>query len=58
MSWSEYDGPPVQPQQGEGFGSVLIKRAFPQEYEPRTSFDFEPDGLKFALAFRLAASGE
>lgn len=53
MSWAEYDGPPIAPPQGEGFGSILIKRAFPQEYHPETAFDFQSDGLKFALVFRL-----
>ena len=52
MLRAEHDGPPVQPPKGEGFGSVLIKRAFPQEYEPKTSFAFEPDGLEFTLSFK------
>lgn len=53
LSWTEFDGPPIEPPQGEGFGSLLIKRAFSQEFEPETSFVFEPDGLKFSLRFKL-----
>jgi two-component sensor histidine kinase len=54
MSWSERDGPPVERPSGEGFGSILIKRAFTQGYHPRTRSVFEPDGLKFHLDFELS----
>lgn len=53
LSWSEFDGPPVEPPTAEGFGSLLIKRAFSQEFEPETSFVFDRDGLKFSMTFRL-----
>lgn len=52
--WSEWDGPPLSsPLTGEGFGSTLIRNAFPAGFEAKTRFDWEPDGLKFHLNFRL-----
>jgi two-component sensor histidine kinase len=53
LSWTEFDGPPVEPPESEGFGSLLIKRAFSQQFEPKTSFSFEESGLHFSLSFKL-----
>jgi len=53
LSWIEIDGPPVDPPGGQGFGSLLIKRAFSQAFDPHTSFAFQPNGLKFSLRFKL-----
>jgi two-component sensor histidine kinase len=58
LTWTEYDGPPVVPPETEGFGSLLIKRAFPPEFEPRTSFDFDEHGLHFSLTFKLSSGRE
>jgi two-component sensor histidine kinase len=53
LEWTEFDGPPVVAPEREGFGSLLIRRAFSQEYHPQTAFKFEEDGLNFTLEFRL-----
>ena len=53
LNWTEFDGPHVEPPESQGFGSLLIKRAFSGTYEPQTSFAFEADGLRFSLTFKL-----
>jgi two-component sensor histidine kinase len=53
LSWTEFDGPTVAAPEREGFGSLLIKRAFSQEYEPQASFEFAPEGLHFTLTFKV-----
>ncbi|WP_455274234.1 sensor histidine kinase [Rhizobium herbae] len=55
--WEEWDGPAVVTPGSEGFGSKLIRRAFPATFEPRSESDFAGDGLKFHLSFRSFASG-
>lgn len=51
LHWHEIDGPPVEPPASEGFGSRLIKSAFPAGARPDVEFKFEPTGLSFTLTF-------
>jgi two-component sensor histidine kinase len=51
LSWNEHDGQPVVMPDKEGFGSKLIRRAFPSKYQPKVSISNAPDGLKFGLSF-------
>jgi two-component sensor histidine kinase len=51
LSWNEHDGPPVVIPDKEGFGSKLIRRAFPAQYKPLVSISYAPDGLRFGLSF-------
>lgn len=53
IEWKEENGPVVKIPEGQGFGSALIKRAFPQKAEAASSFDFRADGLRFVLEFKL-----
>ena len=53
FEWQEENGPSVKPPEGQGFGSALIRRAFPQKADAATSFDFKPEGLRFTLQFRV-----
>ncbi|MGV1754987.1 sensor histidine kinase [Agrobacterium sp. CG674] len=55
LSWEEYDGPPVNAPDKEGFGSKLIRRAFPAKYQPQVSILYPPDGLRFCLSFTRSA---
>jgi two-component sensor histidine kinase len=55
--WKEWDGPAVVTPGSEGFGSKLIRSAFPATFEPRSETEFARDGLKFHLTFRAVASG-
>ncbi|MCM2453606.1 sensor histidine kinase, partial [Agrobacterium vitis] len=72
LEWREEDGPPVVDPtlQGsdlqaschkgagvEGFGSRLIRSAFPRSLSPKISSDFRPDGLRFHLSFAVVQSG-
>lgn len=55
LSWNEHDGPPVVMPDKEGFGSKLIRRAFPSRYQPQVSISYAADGLKFDLSFTSIA---
>jgi two-component sensor histidine kinase len=57
LEWAEFGGPPVMAPEREGFGSLLIRRAFSQEYDPTAAFEFAEDGLRFTLQFRLRQGG-
>lgn len=50
LSWNEHDGPPVVIPDKEGFGSKLIRRAFPSKYQPQVSISYTADGLRFGLS--------
>lgn len=49
LDWIESGGPPVAAPASQGFGTSLIQGAFPAGFNPRTAFDFEPQGLRFNL---------
>lgn len=51
LNWREHDGPPVVVPQKEGFGSKLIRRAFPATYTPEVAISYASDGLRFELSF-------
>ena len=51
LQWMEHDGPPVTPPEREGFGTKVVSRAFGAEFAPEVNFDFQPEGLRFCLAF-------
>ena len=44
-SWREAGGPPVQPPQRRGFGSVLIERLFAADFNGAVRIDYEPEGV-------------
>jgi two-component sensor histidine kinase len=52
LEWRELNGPPVAPPVRTGFGSRLLKTAFPAEYG-NASIAFEPDGVRCSLRFAL-----
>ena len=49
--WTETGGPQVIPPEKEGFGSKLVRSAFPVDLKAHTEFDFAPEGLRFKLTF-------
>ncbi len=51
FSWHEQNGPTVSKPDRAGFGSQLIRRAFPAVYDPELIIDYAPDGVKCTLAF-------
>lgn len=51
LVWQERDGPAVAPPASEGFGSKLVRRAFPPQLEPSITLDFSPAGLICRLCF-------
>jgi two-component sensor histidine kinase len=51
--WQERDGPPVIAPSSEGFGTKLIRRAFPAGFEPKIELDYLPAGLRCSIAFVL-----
>ena len=52
LEWRELNGPPVAPPVRTGFGSRLLKTAFPAEYG-NAAVAFEPDGVRCTLRFAL-----
>jgi len=51
--WAERGGPPVAPPERRGFGSVLIERILPQDFNGTARLEFEADGLRFALETQM-----
>lgn len=52
LTWRERGGPPVTAPAREGFGSKLIRLAFPAAYDPEVTSHFAPEGLEFTISFR------
>ena len=57
LRWTEHDGPPVVVPEKEGFGSKLIRRAFPATFAPDVSVTYASDGLQFQLSFKDIVKG-
>ncbi len=57
LSWIETEGPPVVAPSREGFGSRLIRGAFPSGCRPIADFEFAPGGLIFKLVFDREMTG-
>ncbi len=58
FKWQERDGPTVEMPATEGFGSKLIRSAFPTALDPQSATDFTPEGLEFRLSFLLSPTSE
>ena len=54
LTWDEFTKAAVSAPLNEGFGSKLIKRAFPEVLAPQIKIAFAADGLRFSLAFDIA----
>lgn len=52
LEWRELNGPPVAPPARTGFGSRLLRTAFPAEYGS-AAITFDPDGVRCTLQFAL-----
>ena len=51
--WMERNGRPIAAPERQGFGSRLIRSAFPGEFEPESESSFANGGLAFSLSFLL-----
>jgi PAS domain S-box-containing protein len=49
MSWTESDGPPVQPPERGGFGSTVIEAMAKQTLGGEVRLDYAPSGLEWAV---------
>lgn len=56
LLWRERDGPAVVPPASEGFGSKLVRRAFPPQLAPSIELDYSPTGLICRLSFTVEAA--
>jgi two-component sensor histidine kinase len=45
LEWREDDGPPVEPPQRRGFGSVLLERSLAHDLDGKVTTDFRREGL-------------
>jgi two-component sensor histidine kinase len=57
LEWREHDGPPVTPPDRFGFGTRLIERAFPAEFQARIATRFEPTGVRCTIDLLLEDAG-
>ena len=57
LTWRETGGPPVQPPERKGFGSVLIERSIRQELDGTAEMRFDPAGLTCTMLVPLAPQG-
>jgi PAS domain S-box-containing protein len=53
MRWIETGGPPVQPKRSEGYGTRVISASVERQLEGSVTFDWQPDGLRFAMSIPL-----
>jgi two-component sensor histidine kinase len=49
LEWIERDGPPVQPQEHRGFGSLVITELVAQALQGTAKLDFNPTGIHWRL---------
>ncbi|SDN14101.1 PAS domain S-box-containing protein [Methylobacterium phyllostachyos] len=57
LSWEEHDGPPVTRPTRRGFGSRLIERQLPMEFDGRAAITYAPDGVVCQLEVPLTQLG-
>ena len=55
LTWRETGGPPVEPPERKGFGSVLIERSIKQELNGTAELLFDRSGLTCTMKVPLAA---
>jgi two-component sensor histidine kinase len=53
IRWTETGGPVVKPPARSGFGRLLLERALASDLGGDVQLDFDPDGLKCAIAIPL-----
>lgn len=57
LTWRERGGPSVIPPARKGFGSRLIERQLPMEFDGRATLAYEPEGVVCRLQIPLTALG-
>ncbi|UIY45637.1 sensor histidine kinase [Methylobacterium radiotolerans] len=57
LTWREQDGPPVTPPTRKGFGSRLIERQLPMEFDGRAEIQYAPAGVVCELQIPLTPLG-
>lgn len=58
FTWTEQDGPPVHPPDGNGFGSQLTTQVVPAYFNGEAEIAFQPHGLVYALSGQLAGQAQ
>ena len=53
LTWTETEGPPVQPPARRGFGTTLIERTLTHELDAEVSREFLATGLRCTMAIPL-----
>lgn len=57
LTWEEHGGPEVLPPTRKGFGSRLIERQLPMEFDGRAEIAYRPTGVVCRLSIPLTALG-
>jgi two-component system CheB/CheR fusion protein len=53
LTWTESGGPAVQPPARRGFGTTLIERALPHEFDAKVNREFLTGGLRCIFAIPM-----
>lgn len=54
--WHEHDGPVVVPPASRGFGSRLLERGLPYEFDGAVTLHFRPEGLECRISLPVATN--
>jgi PAS domain S-box-containing protein len=57
IEWREEGGPPVEPPQHRGFGSLLLERTLAKDLDGRVALAFEPAGVVCLIEMPIADPG-
>lgn len=57
LAWEERGGPPVTPPTRRGFGSRLIERQLPMEFDGNAAITYAPNGVVCRLEIPLTQLG-
>jgi len=58
MTWTERNGPPVDPSAPRGFGTGFIERAVEYELQGKAELELAPQGLRCTITFPLTGASE
>jgi PAS domain S-box-containing protein len=53
LTWTECGGPPIEPPDHRGFGSIVIERGIAHDLGGSTSLEFDPAGVRCTIRFPL-----
>jgi len=58
LTWTERNGPPVDPAAAPGFGTGFITRAVEYELQGKADLELTPPGVRCTITFPLSETAE